>query len=73
LGGIWVGPGVGDYDWITGEPFIYTNWAPLEPFNNGRRIALFGYHSAMGPQWNDIGPDRTDVLSYMIETSGSIP
>lgn len=68
LGGIWVGPGVGNYRWITGEPFVYTNWGRLEPFGNGKRIALFGYQAPEGPYWNDIGPDRTDVVSYMIET-----
>ncbi len=69
LGGIKVGPSVSDYAWVTGEPFIYTNWGPLEPFGNGERIGLFGYKSSEGPVWNDIGPDRTDVVSYIIETS----
>ncbi len=68
LGGIYVGPGVGNYKWITGEPFVYTNWGSLEPFGNGKRIALFGYQASEGPFWNDIGPDRTDVVSYVIET-----
>lgn len=69
LGGIWVGPGVGDYEWITGEPFVYTNWGPSEPFGNGRRIGLFGHLAPDGPYWNDIGPDRLDVVSYVIETT----
>lgn len=67
LGGEYVGPGVGDYAWVTGEPFVFTNWAPREPFGNGQRISLFGYQTLMGAGWNDIGPDRTDPVAYIIE------
>ena len=62
-----MGPGVGDYAWVTDEPFEYTNWGPLEPFGNGERIGLFGFRAAEGPFWNDIGPDRI-AFGYVIET-----
>jgi hypothetical protein len=68
FGGFKVGPRVGDYAWVTGEPFVFTNWGPREPFGNGERIGLFGFGTLIGPFWNDIGPDRLDVVSYLIET-----
>ena len=68
LGGIKVGPGVGDYEWVTGETFEYTNWGPREPFGNGERIGLFGFQAAEGPFWNDIGPEDRVAFSYILET-----
>ena len=66
LGGYFVGPDVDHYAWVTGEPFDYTNWAPLEPYGNGDRIHLCGYGTPMGPEWND-APDGTVIYGYIAE------
>lgn len=71
LGGFRIGPTEHDYAWVTGEPFNYTNWAPLEPFDNGDRIALFGFNTSMGPEWNDV-PATRSTRGYVIETSMNI-
>lgn len=59
---------VSPWEWVTGEPFDYTNWGPREPFCNGERIGLFGYQRSMGPHWNDV-PDGFPVYGYVIETA----
>lgn len=68
LGGREKAPGSRDYAWVTGEPFTYTNWGPLEPFGNGDRITFFGYRQFMGPQWNDVPAERLEY-GYIIEDS----
>jgi len=71
LGGVLIGPKKTDYAWVTGEPFVYTNWGPSEPFGNGNRIALFGYQSTMGPTWNDYPASATTIFpnpsGYIVE------
>jgi hypothetical protein len=77
--GNWGGPWIGGYQvddtgpwyWVTGEPFIYTNWGPREPFGNGDKIALFGYQTTKGPYWND-ACDIHMYFGYVIE-SETIP
>ena len=66
------GPWLGGYldgnewKWVTGEPFVYTNWGGVEPFGNGDRIGLFGYQSSMGPEWSDV-PDDYREFGYILE------
>ena len=72
-GGPWLGAyasanGVNDWQWVTGEPFSYTNWGHLEPFGNGDAVAFFGYQSALGPHWNDVPRGRA-AFGYMLECS----
>lgn len=49
----------GQWSWITGEPFDWTNWAPGEPSNweNVERCLNYGTsvltHFRKGSQWND--------------------
>lgn len=46
----------GDWQWVTGEAFSYTNWASGEPNNltGGNEDALaFAYFSATPGEWND--------------------
>ncbi len=63
----------GSFGWITGEDFVYTNWAPSEPFGNGDNIALFGPGNTQTSAWNDIGPNRPDVISYVVESVAPVP
>ena len=68
LGGLKVGSGRGDYGWVTGEPFTYSNWGPNEPFGNGDRIGFFGHQASMGLLWNDVPASRLEY-GYIIENS----
>jgi hypothetical protein len=66
------GPTVRDYVWVTGEPFVYANWGPNEPFGNGDRISYADWSSPFGDGaglgWNDIGSGRTDgPISFLAE------
>ncbi|MCI0535655.1 MAG: hypothetical protein L0Z50_10555 [Verrucomicrobiales bacterium] len=69
LGGYHVGPGRADYGWVTGEPFLFSAWAPREPFGNGQRIAFFGYRPQDGPpsSWNDIPTEQPLINGYIVE------
>ncbi len=55
----------GNWQWITGEPWGYTNWASGEPNNNGIETALcmYGhydtYSHAIPGTWNNSLPDGT--------------
>jgi hypothetical protein len=64
----------GGWQWVTGEVFSFTNWAPLEPNNNlvnENRIELFGYQKLKDKTWNDY-PDtpsagKPSPLGYIVE------
>jgi hypothetical protein len=49
------------FQWSNGEPFVYTNWAPGEPNNQGGndmfRFETYGHLWGYDPQnrWNDLG------------------
>lgn len=43
----------GTWEWITGEPFIYTNWYPGEPNDARGEDHLSFYSSDNGHRWND--------------------
>jgi hypothetical protein len=72
----------GDYRWITGEPFTFSNWAPPEPNNLGDEdyIHLWrrDYGDGAGPRWswNDTDPGpvvaRWDTarFGYLVEFDG---
>ena len=53
----------GVWQWVTGESFGYTNWAPGEPNNNTGVINFFG--AATLGTWNDITPNIS--LGYFVE------
>jgi hypothetical protein len=44
------------WEWITEEPFAYTNWFPGEPNNSGGREDFL--EMLLGGQWNDIPFDN---------------
>lgn len=64
--GPWLGgfqpPGVpepgGGWEWVTGEPFPYTNWAPGQPSNTSGEDRLHFFVGEVGglrgPTWNDV-------------------
>jgi hypothetical protein len=61
----------GGWGWVTGEPFVYTNWAVGEPNNlNGieHHLQIFGKGTLTGPYWNDILHDTpVGGLGYVVE------
>jgi hypothetical protein len=73
----------GGYQWVDGEPFVYTNWAPWEPSNGvgspgnaglgiEDRIHFFGSGGLIGSGWNDYpaapAPPQILPVSYIVET-----
>ena len=45
----------GVWTWVSGEPWVYENWAPPEPNETGPEdFAEFGITWGYGSQWNDI-------------------
>jgi hypothetical protein len=56
---------LGGWTWITGESWIYENWAGGQPDNGaGMEEAL---HFWSGNHWNDIPKDLRSYISYVVE------
>ena len=73
VGSPWIGgfqpPGspepAGGWQWVTGEPFVYANWAAGEPNDTGGTEDGIEFFSGPGT-WNDIA--RTDLKpEYIVE------
>ena len=47
----------GDWKWITGEPFAFTNWYPGEPNNENRNEDYLELRRNFAFQWNDLAND----------------
>lgn len=48
-----------DWQWVTGEFFVYTNWASGEPNQyKGEEEDCLHPHPDKGPLWNDASCDR---------------
>ena len=61
----------GSWTWITGEPFVYEDWGPSEPFGNGDKIAYWLIERTQNICWNDV-PDiypASPPRGYIIESS----
>lgn len=85
--GPWLGgyqlPGSGEPDegwsWISGEPWIYSNWFQGQPDNNGWNgenencLGYWGHAGTPAPTWNDYTDDRPvgPVYGYVVEFAGS--
>lgn len=50
-----------NFVWVTGEPFVYTNWAPGEPNNVGNEDWVEINRGGFG-RWNDLPASSTRVL-----------
>jgi hypothetical protein len=60
------------WDWVTGEPWGYTNWAAGEPNDWAGSVEdALSFHAKgalMGPQWNDRGRlSPSEAKGYVIE------
>ncbi len=62
----------GTFQWVTGEPFVYSNWSPGEPSGDGDHVEFF----ASNEKWNDIAASNKVTASYVIEyesTTSPVP
>ena len=80
-GGNGSGPAIGGYQpdgepspdvgwaWETGEPWIYTNWAPGQPDSSVETRTHYwsGSQGVPAPTWNNIAPTDTNLGGYVIE------
>lgn len=77
LRGPWIGgiqePGAvepgGGWTWITGEPFVYTNWDATQPnnFTHNENRLHFGNQPTRVPYWNDVTEDFPEIKAYVVE------
>jgi len=58
-----------NWHWVTGEPWIYTNWVEIEPSGPElqNRLAFFGYYSRTGAEWNDVWSTNYPANGYIVE------
>ncbi|HEY6227506.1 MAG TPA: hypothetical protein VI282_10330 [Verrucomicrobiae bacterium] len=54
---------------LRGEPFIYKNWAPLQPNNNNNEDRIqFGGQADRSSMWNDISQSNTNFTrGFVVE------
>ena len=57
----------GNWEWVTGEAWSYTNWAGGEPNNLGNEDYLEGWFFQNG-EWNDL-PDQQVTSKFLVEYS----
>jgi len=62
------------FAWVTGEPWIYTNWAPGEP-NSGQEDSVMMYGplstgSDIPGTWNDLSKTEQLGSGYVVEYPG---
>jgi len=64
----------GNWQWVTGEPFVYANWHDGEPNDfQGREEDCLNPHPDGSLGWNDHLCDDRRVGGYVIEYDISIP
>ena len=60
----------GVWQWVTGEPYSYSNWAASEPNSEygNEDYGMFYYKYPTG-QWNDgdFGKDSAGTVTFLIE------
>ncbi len=57
----------GDWYWLSGEPFSYTNWNSGEPNSGGGELYVHLFSWSSGLRWNDT--DAGEPPSFIIEWS----
>jgi hypothetical protein len=72
--GPWIGgvrkPGSKSFNWVTGEPFTYSNWYKGEPGEKETYIQYMSSHNKRGNTWND-GDDHGKTYGYILEIDDS--
>ena len=59
----------GNWQWVTGETFSFTDWGPGEPNDNfgAGEDGLHFFNDASPPQWNDLTRNSTRPQGYIVE------
>jgi hypothetical protein len=58
------------WEWVTGEPFVFSNWAPGEPNNNSGSGGAEDYCELFANgQWNDAELNHAFTNQYLVEYS----
>ena len=61
----------GGYQWVTGEPFVYTDWSSGEPNNSSNTESRIHFFKNPAPgrsqQWNDVS-DFVLINGYVVES-----
>lgn len=55
----------GNWQWVTGEDFDFTNWRRGEPNNNGGEDAL--HYIFASSEWNDLKSSNYSTFGYLLE------
>jgi hypothetical protein len=65
----------GGWEWISGEPWDYTNWHPAQPDNDGDQDRLIFYSSDMfrAATWDDLGGSQVPIRGYVVESAVPVP
>jgi hypothetical protein len=66
-------PPASGWVWTTGEPFVFTNWAPGEPNDAGgdeHEASMFGGLGGPAGRWNDEA-NPGNVSGFVVEFSGT--
>jgi len=61
----------GSWGWITGEEFVFSSWASIQPNNSGDQDRIeFWNESSIAPTWQDVSatPDELGI-SWVVEYS----
>ena len=62
----------GGWVWVTGEPFVYSNWGPGQPNNNGNENCIHFGWGGISPEWNNLEDNYTAYsmpIAYIVEYS----
>ena len=65
-----------NWHWVTGEPWTYSNWVPIEPSGPElqNRLHFFGYYARSGNLWNDVWATNYPESGYVVEfTTNPVP
>jgi flagellin-like hook-associated protein FlgL len=61
----------GTFEWVTGEPFVYTNWAAGEP-NDAGGIEDYAHLYPGAFEWNDFANNNGTATAYLVEYDNAL-